>query len=156
MLSSNLNYPLQAQTGILRLAEVINRMYEWDSSSDSPRPAELVRSLEAVLSDLRGVGQAPPPASGQSPSQPELHVQISGKKVLLDSQPISLDCTPEAEAIDYLRTVIAHAPAWVSGPDIGRGIRWDRVRRRLPKVFQELIETDRRKGNPLRPAAWRK
>src|SRR5262249_8765363 len=90
--------------------------------------------------------------------KPVCRLAIVENEIVLDSKLVDLNLTPEAkaEALDYLRAVIAHAPNWVTGPEIGRGIRWDRVRRRLPKALQGLIQTDRRKGNRLHSTAWRK
>jgi hypothetical protein len=36
------------------------------------------------------------------------------------------------------------------------GVRWDRILKKLPQRIQSLIETNRKKGNRLRPAAWRR
>lgn len=99
----------------------------------------------------RPPGHTPPPA-------PVLRLVVAEKSVYLDGQPVRLNLTAEAadETLTYLRAVIQAAPNWVTGPDIGCGIRWDRVRRRLPACLRDLIETDRRKGNRLHSRAWRR
>jgi hypothetical protein len=97
-----------------------------------------------------------PPADAPVPD-PALRLAVVGTAVLLDGHPVPLGLTAEAsgDALTYLRAVIEAAPNWVSGPDIARGIRWDRVRKRLPARLRSLIETNRRKGYRLRNRAWR-
>lgn len=89
--------------------------------------------------------------------------------VTLDGRSVLLDGTPErrAQMLCYLGYLLREAGNWISDGDIDRaerekggkgldGARWDRVRARLPSCLRALIETDRRKGSRLLPAAWRK
>jgi hypothetical protein len=89
---------------------------------------------------------------------PVLRLELRDGAVYLDGEPVPLDLTAEAraEALRYLAALLSAPRTWVTGPDIEKGIRWDRVRKRLPPVLLGLIETDRRKGNRLAAAAWRR
>ena len=142
--------PQGALLRALRIRELLRRELGDIADGDLER-VRIELKLEREAATEPGAGKA----GGAAPA---LRLEVKGEAVLLDGQPVRLDLTPEAaeEARRYLTALIEHAPAWVSGPEIESGIRGDRVRKRLPVALQALIKTDRRKGNCLAAAAWRK
>jgi hypothetical protein len=93
------------------------------------------------------------------PPTPRPRLAIRNDIVYLDDVLVPLDGTVEAceEIRRYLGALLQQPPGqWVSGSEIDKGVRWDRVRKRLPPILQNLIETNRRKGYRLADAAWRK
>jgi hypothetical protein len=94
------NYPMAAQTGIMRLAEITLAAQEWDARHPEGNlrdalPAELVASLDRVLSDLRAAQSprvapvAPPNGLEVLPGgirYGEVTVELSGKPLACISE----------------------------------------------------------------------
>jgi hypothetical protein len=89
----------------------------------------------------------------------ELRLRIEGQTVFLDGEPVFLDMTDERKesAIYYLEYLLSAFPGWLTDSEVKKAeeqrkgglpdIRWDHVRRKLPKCILDLIETNRRKGS---------
>jgi hypothetical protein len=129
---------------------------------------ELLRETDRLRAEIKGECLAARPTpQKRSPAGPTPRLIIKKRSVSLDGKPVPLDMTAEAREVTlcYLGHLIRAGGEWISGPDINRaendrgrnslaGQRWDRVRASLPSPFQKLIQTDRRKGYRLSPAAW--
>jgi hypothetical protein len=89
---------------------------------------------------------------------PRPRLTLDGESVYLDGSLVPLDGTPEGreEMRLYLGALLQAGGNWLSGREIQEGVRWERVRKRLPQVLLDLTETNRRKGNRLKPEAWRR
>jgi hypothetical protein len=144
--------------------------------------AELDVELERVAVELAiefdGAAARRPRASDLPPqgaaARPDrCRLAVDGERVLLDGERVVLAGTTDqrAEVLCYLAHLIDAAGEWRSSTEIDgaeaarpvserrvlqgvSGVRWDRVRKRLPAAIMALVETDRRKGHRLCPAAW--
>src|SRR5262249_53733700 len=94
--------------------------------------------LERTLEHRRRVLRKETP-----PAAPGLRLRIDGETVYLDGQVVTLGLTVEAaiDARTFLEALIQYAPERVSMREIGRGKRWDRVRKKLPAALRALIES---------------
>jgi hypothetical protein len=94
-------------------------------------------------------------------------LQIQGSTVKLDGRTVTLDLARESRdaAICLLTHLLAAQGDWRSGRELDDmeeagpcgghvGIRWYRIRALLPETLSALIETNRRKGNRLRPTIF--
>jgi hypothetical protein len=152
------------------LAEWSRQIRNADQNGNRPVPYlhgdGTVATVQFLADCLLFLGVALPEGRGAQggmvqPEQkdgPALRLQVRGEAVILDGKRVDLNLTIEAqeEALRFLQALIEANGNWVSGPDIESGIRWDRVRKKLPSSILSLTETDRRKGNRLRQTAWRK
>jgi hypothetical protein len=130
-----------------------------DADADPPDGGAVGAALRSEASKALHDQCAPLRDGFTAPAEPALRLRVADDgRVTLDGRPVPLDLTAEAreQALVFLRRLIAAAGGWLSGPDIERGVRWDRVRKSLPQRVQDLIQTDRRKGNRLSEKAWRK
>jgi hypothetical protein len=129
--------------------------------------------LRLAVTQLREMCRAAPPpacgaeeqtAGGGGRRRRRCRLRVAGKAVFLDGEAVPLDQTSEGRevALCYLGHLIRNGRDWISGPEIDAaegdkglsGQLWHRVRARLPEALRVLIETDRRKGYRLAPAAW--
>lgn len=165
-ISDNLKAAVQEAQGLALLADQVYvhadhiREQERDMAalarySESPHRVGRALPTASQLSKTQNR-----PESGQRPKRRHWskRLQIKRKTVYLDGEPVPLGLTCEGaeEALDFLRELIKDPGDWKSGTDIGKAtmrenVRFDRVLKRLPEVIKALIETDRRKGNRLRP-----
>jgi hypothetical protein len=129
-------------------------------------PVTVRRAADHLLNSLRE-RLALRPDAGDTPGRPRPgRLRIDGDAVLLDGEPVLLGMTPETRehALTYLRHLIGADGNWISDGDVNRaeqnrrrglpGIRWDRVRKKLPDSVRALIRTERSKGSRL--DAWHK
>jgi hypothetical protein len=93
------------------------------------------------------------------PAGPAPRLAIRGDRVFLDGRAVPLDLNEAGQdnARTYLAALLAAGGEWVSSgsPQAG-GVRWERVRQRLPRQLRDLTEAARGKGHRLRKTAWRK
>ncbi len=92
---------------------------------------------------------------------------IKGTLVLLDGAAVRLEMTSESgrAAACYLTHLLAAEGDWRSSTELNEmeqagpckehvEVRWDRVRAQLPDPLKGFVESNRRKGYRLSPAAW--
>jgi hypothetical protein len=129
-----------------------------------PPPLWLIRHVEPPHRNERQLPrQVPQPEAAPAVAR----LRIEGSTVALDGQPVPLGLTEESRgaAACLLRHLLAAAGDWRSSTELNDmeragpcmdhiEVRWDRVRKRLPPGLRSLIESDRRKGYRLSPAAW--
>jgi hypothetical protein len=135
--------------------------------ADPPPAAKPDRTI-TVCDDGQGVevlrGQADLPLPGTVP-----RLQIRDELAVLDGVVVPLDMTGEMRGavLCFLRHLLAAMGEWRSRSELDDmenkgpcrehiGVRWDRVRKRLPAVLLGLTESDRRKGFRLKSIVWHK
>jgi hypothetical protein len=158
--------PVWAPVGWQNDTEFLNReRAKVDSSSGSfPR---LQGELMGLMNELTIAPSAALPPPHETPGDRKCRVAFGDQKLLLDGQPVPLDMTDESRgaALCLVRHLLAAAGDWRSSTELDAmegtgpcrehvGVRWDRVRKGLPPCLRDLIDTDRRKGYRLSPAAW--
>ena len=95
-------------------------------------------------------------------------IEVRGTEVLLDGQVVPLNVVAESRGaiLCLLRHLLAAKGDWRTGRQLDDceqagpctdhiGVRWDRVRRRLPDPLKALTEPHCPKGFRLLPSAWR-
>jgi len=101
------------------------------------------------------------------PTSSAARLEIRDGSVWLDGLPVKLGMTAETRraAVCLLTHLLAAAGDWRSSTNLDEmeqagsckfhvGVRWDRIRKKLPPCLHELTEADRRKGVRLLPVVW--
>jgi hypothetical protein len=141
----------------------------------SERLAEEVQPENPPVPGPEYLPTVEPTRLAAGPKRPDVRgacrLHVTADRVLLDGQAVTLDMAQEARgaALCLLRHLLAAGGEWQSSTErddeesaAGKaggcgdhaGVRWDRVRNRLPECIRILIESDRKKGYRLVPAIW--
>jgi hypothetical protein len=149
-----LSADLQGWEEQLSPEEALNNYHDW--------AADIVRELPQL-----GTPPGEPPTRKPRPRPRQCRLKIARGVLLLDGEPIRLDMTDDARqaTLCYLGHLIRMAGDWITGPEIDAaerkrpaeglaGVRWDRVRTRLPEPVRDLTEAGGPKGYRLTSAAW--
>jgi hypothetical protein len=141
------------------LTKLSDELHSWAQGQERPPSAEIVASLRWEARAAAGA----PELSG-----PRRRLHIDAGQILLDGRPVPLNMTSDrcADALVYLGYLIEAGGNYVSDGDVNRaetdrkggrpGVRWDKLRKKLPQRVRALIETHPRKGSRLLLAPGRK
>jgi hypothetical protein len=102
-----------------------------------------------------------PVDDNKAATRPSCPITITNGTVYLSGSPVLFNLTPERndDALHFLTVLIDQRGGWVSSPEIGRvsngeskvGVRWDRLRKKLPDELQKHVESHHRFGYRIVP-----
>jgi hypothetical protein len=137
------NYPMNAQTGIMRLAETVRAMQEWDLQQPPgnllrPLPLELVSSLERVLSDLGKAGEAGGVCLPKKPPETETPVAKSTEPATADAASRSEE--PNRHSPDF-RSVLWYGRDYQFTKSQAACVKvlWEEWKNKTPEMDQQTV-----------------